>query len=161
MELPNPRSGWNKITACSGLYRKADSSVGSKSGTIMWVPERSGIQQNETADRLAREGAGTTPIGPESFLQLSLSRFKSKIKNWIGKRKQTEWRVCKRYLKSQLFLEGPTDRYVQFINKLDRKHCRMLVGFLTGHVRRPDEQPAILNKRKEQMPAEFIKRKTT
>ncbi len=27
-------------------------------------------------------------------------------------------------------LEGPTDRYVQFISKLDRKYCRMLVGVL-------------------------------
>ncbi len=28
----------------------------------------------------------------------------------------------------------PTDRYVQFISKLDRKHCRMLVGLLIGHI---------------------------
>ncbi len=51
--------------------------------TIMWVPGHSGIQQNETADGLAREGA-------EPFLPLSLSRFKSKIRQWIEKRKQTE-----------------------------------------------------------------------
>ncbi len=54
--------------------------------TIMWVPGHSGIQQNETTDRLAREGARTRPIGPECFLPLSLSRFKSKIRNWIEKR---------------------------------------------------------------------------
>ncbi len=35
---------------------------------------------------------------------------------------------------SQLCLEGPTDRYIQFISKLDRKHCRMLIGLLTGHI---------------------------
>ncbi len=45
-----------------------------------------------------------------------------------------EWRVCKRCGTSQLFLEGPTDRYIQFINKLDRKHCSMLVGLLTGRI---------------------------
>ncbi len=32
-----------------------------------------------------------------------------------------EWRVCERYGISQLFLQGPTDRYVQFVTKLDRK----------------------------------------
>ncbi len=50
--------------------------------TIMWVPGHSGIQQNETADRVAR----TRPIGPEPFLPLSFSRFKSEIRNWIEKR---------------------------------------------------------------------------
>ncbi len=78
----------------------------------MWVPGHCGIQQNETADRLAREGARTRPIGPELFLPLSLSGFKSKIRNWIEKRKQTEWKVCGNYGTSQLCLEGPTDRYV-------------------------------------------------
>ncbi len=45
-----------------------------------------------------------------------------------------EWRVCERYGTSQLFLEEPTDRYVQFISKLDQKHCRMLVRLLTGQI---------------------------
>ncbi len=47
---------------------------------------------------------------------------------------QTEWKVCEKYVTSQLCPEGPTDRYVQYISKLDRKHCRMLVGLLTGHI---------------------------
>ncbi len=57
--------------------------------TIMWVPGHSRIQQNETVDRLAREGARARPIDPELFLPLSLSRLKSKIRNWIEKKKQT------------------------------------------------------------------------
>ncbi len=43
-------------------------------------------------------------------------------------------KVCKKYGTNQLCLEAPTDRYVQFISNMDRKHCRMLVGFLTGHI---------------------------
>ncbi len=58
--------------------------------TIM-LPGQSGIQQNETADRLAMEGARTRPIGPEPFLPLSWSRFKSKIRNLIEKKKQMKW----------------------------------------------------------------------
>ncbi len=50
----------------------------------------------------------------------------------IEKGKQIERRVCERYGTSQLCREGSTNKYVQFISKLDRKHCRMLVGLLTG-----------------------------
>ncbi len=38
---------------------------------------------------------------------------------------------CLNYIQT---LEGPNDRYVQFIRKLDRKHCRTLAGLLTGHI---------------------------
>ncbi len=40
----------------------------------------------------------------------------------------------KKYGTNQLCLEGPTDRNVQIISKLDREHCKMLVGLLTRHI---------------------------
>ncbi len=101
---------------------------------IMWIRGHGGIQQNETADRLARERARARPVGPQPFLPLSLNRFKSKIRNWIEKREQTEWKVCEKYGTRQSHLVGSTDSYVQFISKLDRKHCRMSVGPLTRHI---------------------------
>ncbi len=79
-------------------------------------------------------GTRTNPIGPEPFLPPSLSKFKPKIRNWTEKRKQTEWKVCEKHGTSQPCWGGPTDTYVQFISKLDRKHCRMLVGLLTRHI---------------------------
>ncbi len=45
--------------------------------TIMWVPGHLGIQQNETADRLAREEARTRLIGPEPFLNIILKQVLS------------------------------------------------------------------------------------
>ncbi len=45
-----------------------------------------------------------------------------------------EWKVCEKYETSPLCLEGPTNRYVQFISKLNRKHCRTSVEPLTSHI---------------------------
>ncbi len=70
----------------------------------MRVPGHNGIQQNETADWLARENVKIRPTGPEPFLLVPLSRFKFKIRNLVGKRKQLEWRICGRYETSQLRL---------------------------------------------------------
>ncbi len=98
---PNPRT--EKLTALSKVNQ----------ATIMRVPGHSSIPQNETADRLAKVIARTRPIHPEPFLPQSFSRFKLKIRNWLGKRKRIEWTVCERYGTSQLFLEGPTDKFVQ------------------------------------------------
>ncbi len=37
------------------------------------------------------------------------------------------------YETNQLCLEVPTDKYIQFISKLDRNHGRMLEGLQTEH----------------------------
>ncbi len=81
--------------------------------------------------RLATEGAKTRPVSTEPFLSLSFNSYKCKIKSWSDKKKQAKWRACDRYGTNQQCLEGPTDRYIQFINTLDMKNCRLLVGLLT------------------------------
>ncbi len=89
-------ASWWKSLLVADCIEKVVTLLNENQVIIMWALGHSGIQQKET-DRLVRKGARTRPVGPEPFLLLSFSRFKSKIRNWIGKRKQTEWRVCKRY----------------------------------------------------------------
>ncbi len=31
-------------------------------------------------------------------------------------------------------MEGPTDRYIQFIGKLDKRHCRLLIELPIGYI---------------------------
>ncbi len=102
--------------------------------TIMWTLGHCGNELNETVDRPAREGTRTRPISPESFIPLSLSKYKSKIRNCTEKRKETEWKVYEKYATSQLCLKRSTNMYVWFISELDRKHCKMLIGILTRTV---------------------------
>ncbi len=52
-----------------------------------------------------REGAKTRPIGPESFLLLSFSRFKSKIGK-VWDQPSMSGGI------NQVSLKGPTNRYV-------------------------------------------------
>ncbi len=55
--------------------------------TLMWVSRYSSIQQNETADWLARKVARTKSVGLEPFLPF-LSRFKSRKKK-LDRKKRT------------------------------------------------------------------------
>ncbi len=85
----------------------------------------------------------TTPTKiVEMFLDLfSLSTLVKAyyIRAHINPRKELYWKtttggmeVCEKQKGREIFLEGPTNRYVQYMYKLDRKHCQMLVGLLTG-----------------------------
>ncbi len=98
--------------------------------STVWTFGQSGITQNETVDGLARQGTGTKPTGSKPYLLLSPSSYKFEIKNGIKRCRQMQQKICEKYRTSQICLEGPTDRYFQYINKLDGKHCRMLVGLL-------------------------------
>ncbi len=77
-------------------------------------------------------GAKTRFAGQEPFLPLSFSSYKSKMNSFIDKKKQAEQRARYAYGISQQYLKGLTDKYVQFVNTLDRKYCRLLVGLITG-----------------------------
>ncbi len=44
------------------------------------TPGHSGIERNETTDRLARKGTKTAPTGPEPVLPLSSNSYQSKSK---------------------------------------------------------------------------------
>ncbi len=57
-----------------------------------------------------------------------------KFRNWIKRRKQTEWKIYKRHDTRQICSKRTTDRFVHFISKLDRKKDRMLISLLTKHI---------------------------
>ncbi len=101
---------------------------------VDWIEKLTVLSEVKAEWDCMQTGQRGREPGSPFYLPLSLSRFHCKIRNWIEKRKQTEWRVCEKYGTCQLCLEGSTDMYVQFISKLYRKHCSMLVGLLRGHI---------------------------
>ncbi len=79
--------------ACSKLHGEADNTVGKNRVSIVWTRKHLSVTQNELADVLIRRGQGPNPTGPEPILPPFLSRYMSKIKNWIAGSKHVKWKT--------------------------------------------------------------------
>ncbi len=87
----------DEVSACSRLHWEADSTVREEQSIYRVDTRTQWYYANKTADGLAGKRVMTKPMRPESYLPLSLSTYKSKIKNWIEGRKQTEWKAYEKY----------------------------------------------------------------
>jgi hypothetical protein len=106
----------------------------SNSVDLVWVPGHSGINGNEKADELAREGSSQIPIAPIPVIPLAKSWFKTNVKNWSRKTHSTLWNkitTCKQA--KQIIVEPLCDSESKRLRSLDKSELRCLVGVLTGH----------------------------
>ena len=101
---------------------------------LVWVPAHCGIEGNENADELAREGSRTAFVGPEPALAIACSTVKAKIRSWTKGQFQTEWHKQAGLRQSRTFIANPLN--CNETNRLltqNRSQLRGLVGVLTGH----------------------------
>ncbi len=67
----------------------------------------------------------------EPYLPLSLSRYKSKIENWIDKHKQMEWKTCEKYKPAKyVWKDLPIDMFLY--KQIVQETLRVAVGALHG-----------------------------
>ena len=100
---------------------------------LIWVPGHCGIDGNEKADELARDGSSNSPYGSEPIIGISNSFMSGWINQMIDLLNAQRWNNLDKCKHSKLFIKEPSKKLADFILKLNRDNCKALIGTLTGH----------------------------
>lgn len=99
---------------------------------LFWVPGHCGIEGNEMADELARQGSSNSFVGPEPFLGISKSAVKQEITNWGQSQIASIWGEMRGLRQAKTFIT-PSPSIAKKLLGLNRRELRILAGLLTGH----------------------------
>lgn len=101
--------------------------------TIIWVPGHTGIDGNEQADNLAKQGTAKQFVGPEPFCGVTYSMVKTENKALLSKKKNEYWNSVTGKKFTKLMIKEPSFQRANWLSNLRRKQLRIMLMFLTGH----------------------------
>jgi hypothetical protein len=92
-----------------------------------------GIDGNEIADQLARQGSSHPLIGPEPALGVSAKVVRVVIRDWTSRKHEEHWQSIRGQRHAKGFLKMPSARKAGELLNLSRNQLRIMTGLLTGH----------------------------
>ncbi|KAG5895507.1 hypothetical protein JTB14_009218 [Gonioctena quinquepunctata] len=93
--------------------------------SLAWIHGHSGLEGNEAADFLAKEGAAKDSIGPEPVLGISSSFAKLSLNTWTARKVSDFWHNLPGLVQSEPFINPAKNVTSQlFDSSRDNLHCQ-------------------------------------
>jgi hypothetical protein len=101
---------------------------------LYWVPGHAGVQGNEIADGLPRNGSASGFVGPEPALGIPQQDLRSRINRWLGNQHQRRWwNLGDSQRQAWELISGPSRGTRIRLLSLTRAQSRVVTRLLTGH----------------------------
>ncbi|XP_071037911.1 uncharacterized protein [Parasteatoda tepidariorum] len=119
----------SQIKNCSGMQE----SPKRNKIILISVPRHMGINGNERADELAKQGSFFNLIGTEPFCGINMKATKKAVLKWEKQEMNKVWHNSPGQKHAKSMISSPSSKIASVILRLPRLKIQSIVGFITGH----------------------------
>jgi hypothetical protein len=101
--------------------------------TVKWIPGHAGLEGNEAADRMARQGSEMPYYGPQPAIPISLQHVRRCIKESVAKHHKIQWMNRGNCRQSRMFCREPSKVLGTNLLRMTRQETRRVIQIMSGH----------------------------